>query len=128
MAEVLRRNPSLEAAQAAWNAAAERYPQVVALEDPLFQSMLAPGSFRSSSSVQASYFVGIAQKVPWAGKRALRGQIAQAEANAASLDSQDVRLRLTEATRDWGSTARWRMSANDARTRRRLAKQVQYTT
>jgi outer membrane protein TolC len=61
--------------------------------------MLAPGSFPSSSSVQASYFVGIAQKIPWAGKRALRGQIAQAEANAASLDTQDVRLRLTEATR-----------------------------
>jgi cobalt-zinc-cadmium efflux system outer membrane protein len=99
VSEVQRRNPSLQAALAAWGAASQRYPQVVALEDPVLQSMFAPGSFSSSSNVQASYFVGIAQKVPWAGKRALRGQIAQAEADAAGLDSQDVRLRLTEATR-----------------------------
>jgi len=99
VSEVQRRNPSLQAALAAWGAASQRYPQVVALEDPVFQSMFAPGSFSSNSSVQASYYVGIAQKVPWSGKRALRGQAAQSEANAASLDSQDVRLRLAEATR-----------------------------
>ena len=97
--EVEQRNPSLQASLAAWAAAAERYPQVVALEDPVFQSMFAPGTFSSSSSTQASYLVGIAQKIPWAGKRALRGQIAQAEATAASHDSQDVRLRLAETTR-----------------------------
>jgi len=99
LAQVEQRNPSLHASMAAWSAAAERYPQAVALDDPVFQSMLAPGSFPSSSSVQASYLVGIAQKIPWAGKRALRGQIAQAQTTAASLDSQDVRLRLAEATR-----------------------------
>src|SRR5262245_53033206 len=99
VSEVHRRNPTLQAALAAWGAASQRHPQVVALEDPAFQSMFAPGSFSSSSHVQASYFVGIAQKVPWAGKRALRGQIAQSEADAAGFDSQDVRLRLTEATR-----------------------------
>ena len=99
VSEVQRRNPTLQAALAAWGAASERCPQVVALEDPIFQSMLAPGSFPSASSVQASYLIGISQKIPWAGKRALRGQVAQAEANAASFDSQDVRLRLAEATR-----------------------------
>jgi outer membrane protein TolC len=99
MSEVQRRNPNLHAALAAWGAASQRFPQVVALEDPVLQSMFAPGSFPSNSSVQPSYFVGIAQKVPWAGKRALRGQAAEAEASAASLDSQDVRLRLAEATR-----------------------------
>jgi outer membrane protein TolC len=97
--EVQRRNPSLQAALAAWGAASQRHPQVVALEDPVLQSMFAPGSFSSSSSVQASYFVGIAQKVPWTGKRALRGEVAQAEADAAGFDSQDVRLRLAEAAR-----------------------------
>ncbi len=99
VSEVERRNPSLQAAEAAWGAASERYPQVVALDDPILQSMFAPGSFSSNSGVQASYFVGIAQKVPWFGKRALRGQAAQAEADAASFDTQDVRLRLVEATR-----------------------------
>jgi outer membrane protein TolC len=99
VSEVQRRNPSLQAALAAWGAASQRCPQVVALDDPILQSMFAPGSFSSNSSVQASYFVGIAQKVPWFGKRDLRGQAALAEANAASSDSQDVRLRLVEATR-----------------------------
>jgi outer membrane protein TolC len=99
VAEVRRRNPSLQASLAAWAAAAERYPQVVALDDPLLQSMFAPGSFPSSSNVQSSYYLGIAQKVPWSGKRALRGQVAQAESNAAAFDSQEVQLRLAEATR-----------------------------
>lgn len=94
---VQQRNPSMQAALAAWASAAERYPQAVALDDPLFQSMFAPGSFPSSSNVQSSYYLGIAQKVPWSGKLALRGQLAQAEANAASYDSQEVQLRLTEA-------------------------------
>lgn len=97
--EVQRRNPTLQAALAAWGMAAERSPQAVALDDPVFQSMLAPGSFPSASSVQASYLVGISQKIPWHGKRALRGQIAEAQAAAAGLDSEDVRLRLTEAAR-----------------------------
>lgn len=99
VAEVHRRNPSLQASLAAWSAAAERYPQVVALDDPMFQTMMAPASFASSSNVQSSYSVGVAQKFPWPGKLALRGQMAQAEANAVSLDSREVQLRLTEATR-----------------------------
>src|SRR5262245_11733479 len=99
VSEVHRRNPSLQAALAAWGAASQCHPQVVALDDPVLQSMFAPGSFSSSSNVQASYFVGIAQKVHWAGIRRLRGTFALAAADAAGFDSQDVRLRLTEATR-----------------------------
>ena len=63
VSEVQRRNPTLQASIAAWAAASERYPQAVALEDPLLQSMFAPGSFASNSSTQASYFIGVAQKV-----------------------------------------------------------------
>ena len=97
--EVQRRNPSMQAALAAWASAAERYPQAIALDDPMLQSMAAPGSFPSASNVQSSYYVGIAQKAPWYGKRALRGQVAQWESNAASFDSQEVQLRLAEAAR-----------------------------
>jgi outer membrane protein TolC len=99
VAEVQKRNPSLLVALAAWGSASERYPQEVALDDPMLQSMLAPGSLPSSSNVQSSYYVGLAQKVPWWGKRALRGQIAQAQASALAFDSQEVQLRLTEVTR-----------------------------
>ena len=96
---VQARNPSLHAAQAAWSAAAERYPQAVALDDPMFQSMFAPASFSSSSPVQSSYYLGMAQRVPWHGKRDLRGQMAQWEANAMSWDTQEVMLRLASTTR-----------------------------
>lgn len=97
--EVQRRNPSLRAALAAWGAAAEKCPQAVALDDPMLQTMLAPGTLASNSSTQASYIFGIGQKIPWSGKRGLRGQVAEWNAVAASLDHDEVQLRLTEAAR-----------------------------
>lgn len=97
--QVQARNPTLAAAQAAWGAAAQKYPQAVALDDPMFQSMFAPDSFTNSSNVQSSYYLGIAQKVPWKGKRGLRGQQADWEASAASLDIGETSLRLAEASR-----------------------------
>ena len=39
-AEVEARNPSVQAMVAAWQAASERYPQVVSLDDPMFGFML----------------------------------------------------------------------------------------
>lgn len=99
IAEVQARNPSLAAVQAAWGAAAQKYPQVVALDDPMFQSMYAPQSFTSNSNVQSSYYLGVAQKIPWAGKRGLRGQQANWEASAASLDVGETSLRLIEVSR-----------------------------
>ena len=42
VAEVEARNPSLQAASAAWRAAAERYPQQVSLDDPMFTYMVTP--------------------------------------------------------------------------------------
>lgn len=97
--QVQARNPSLAAIQAAWGAAAQKYPQAVALDDPMFQSMFAPQSFSGSSNVQSSYYLGIAQKVPWSGKRGLRGQQADWEASAASFDIGETSLRLAEASR-----------------------------
>jgi outer membrane protein, heavy metal efflux system len=99
IAAVQARNPSLHVAQAAWSAAAERCPQAVALDDPMFQSMFAPASFPSSSPVQSSYYLGMAQRVPWHGKRELKGQVAQWEAAAMSWDTQEVMLRLASAAR-----------------------------
>lgn len=98
IAAVHARNPSMQAAQAAWCAAAERYPQAIALDDPILQSMFAPASFASNKS-QSSYYLGAAQRIPWHGKRELKGQMALWEAAAASWDTQEVRLRLDVATR-----------------------------
>lgn len=97
--KVEARNPTVQAALAAWGAAAEKAPQAAALDDPMLQTMAAPGTFASNSSTQSSYIIGVGQKLPWFGKRALRGQAAEWERVAASLDHSEVQLKLAEATR-----------------------------
>ncbi len=67
--EVRARNPSLQAMAATWQAAAQRFPQAVSLEDPMFTAMVAPASF-DSDLVNPGYFLQASQKFPWFGKRA----------------------------------------------------------
>lgn len=98
VAEVLTRNPDVRSAAAAWQAAAERYPQEVSLDDPMLGSVLGPGSW-GNSTVTSAYAIEMSQKLPWPGKRRLRGNIAQAEANAAYYDVGEERLRVAELTR-----------------------------
>jgi outer membrane protein TolC len=98
VADVLAVNPDIRAASAAWRAAAQRYPQEVSLEDPMFGVMLGPGSW-GSGEVNDAYTIEASQKLPWPGKRALRGNIARAEANAAYYDVGEERLRIAELTR-----------------------------
>jgi outer membrane protein TolC len=95
---VLMRNQTVQAMVATWRAATQRYPQAVSLEDPIFNSNFAPASF-SSNQVQPAYILGASQKIPWRGKRPLRGQQAQAEAAGALQDVEDVKLQLAEAAR-----------------------------
>lgn len=98
VSEVLRRNPTMQAAAAAWQAAGQRYPQAVALDDPMFTAMLGPRGL-ASDAVDGAYMVGVSQKVPWKGKRRLRGQMALWDYTAAQWDSWDVQVQLTEATK-----------------------------
>jgi outer membrane protein TolC len=97
-AAVLAVNPDVRSATAAWRAAAQRYPQAVALDDPMFGAMLGPGSW-GSNQVRDAYTLEASQKVPWPGKRELRGDIARAEANAAYFDVGEQRLLIGEMVR-----------------------------
>lgn len=94
VARIEERNPTLEAMQAAWRAAAARYPQAIALDDPMVDVMFAPASFAKSSNVPDSWAIEAGQKFPAPGKRAFRGRAASANARAAMLDSEDYRLQL----------------------------------
>ena len=58
--------------QAAWRAAAERYPQVTAWDDPMFGFTVSPGGVGLEQN--GGWMVEASQKVPWAGKRALRAR------------------------------------------------------
>ena len=80
---------------AAAQAAAEKYPQAVALDDPMFNANLAPASL-GSNTVEGAYTLELSQKFPWCGKRAARGRSAKGEANSAFADAQETRLRLIE--------------------------------
>ncbi len=97
VAVVQARNPSLQAASAAWRAAAERYPQMVSFDDPMFTGMISPKGIGMDDG--GGWMVQASQAVPWAGKRALRGSAAAAEADAMRGDIGDTRLRLAEAAR-----------------------------
>ncbi len=95
--EVQVRNPSLQAASDAWRAATERYPQVVSLDDPMFAFMISPSGVGMDNG--GGWMVQASQKIPWAGKRCLRGSIASAEADVMQGDIGDARLRLAEAAK-----------------------------
>jgi outer membrane protein, heavy metal efflux system len=97
VAEVHARNPSLQAATAAWRAAAQRYPQVVSLDDPMFGFMVSPSGVGRMEG--GGWMVEASQKLPWTGKRALRGDAAVSEADAMRGDIGDTRLRLAEAAK-----------------------------
>lgn len=96
--EVLARNPSLQEALAAWREAAQRFPQVISLEDPMFGTMFAPGAW-GDETLTGGYTLEASQKLPWPGKRQLRGQAALAEASAARFEVGDTRLMLIEAAK-----------------------------
>ena len=91
--QVLERNPTLRAARYAWRAALARYPQVTALDDPMFGGGVAPRSIGSSRVDNAPKF-DLSQKLPFPGKLRLRGEVALGEAEASAHDHAAVRLRL----------------------------------
>ena len=87
---MLERNPSLAAMVEAWQAAAQRYPQMISLEDPMLDFM---------RGTNEGWMIQVSQKLLWPGKRQLRGNMAAAEAEMAGYDVEDTRLRLTEAAK-----------------------------
>src|SRR5439155_15187227 len=92
-AEIEARNPTLEAMVAAWQAAAQLYPQRVALDDPVLMGMIAPQSVVSNTT-ETAYAFQLNQRMPWRGKRGLRGAVAAADADAAYQEVEDSRLQV----------------------------------
>jgi outer membrane protein TolC len=64
----------------------------------MFMTMVAPASF-GSNQVQPGFIVSGSQKLPWFGKRDIRGQAAQSEASAAFFDMNETRLQVAQVTR-----------------------------
>ncbi len=86
-------NAGLEAAFNQWQAALEQVPQARSLPDPRFsyRHFIEQVETRVGPQRQA---VGLSQMFPWFGKRSLRGDVAQAAANAAKARYDAKKLQL----------------------------------
>ncbi len=96
--EALSRNPDVQAAKRKWEVAQERPAQARALDDP----MLGLGvvnlpvdtfSFRQEDMTMKE--VSLTQRLPYPGKRGLRGEIARKETETAFSDYEEVKVRVS---------------------------------
>jgi len=95
--EAVERNPEIQAARHAVEAARARIPQARAWPDPTISvsyggNLLPPFTVMSGDPSSARQFMA-EQEIPYPGKTRLRGQIATREADAESLAYEAVRRR-----------------------------------
>ena len=88
-------NPAIEVAQSRWLAAQKRPAQVSALDDPMFtyEGFNIPENFdltRTDNNI-----LKLSQKLPFPGKRRLRGELANYEAAIAREELRMVRGNIT---------------------------------
>jgi cobalt-zinc-cadmium efflux system outer membrane protein len=92
-------NPQIRAARERAAALAAVPPRVAALDDPTVSYELwnAPDSFRADRA--DNNIIRLSQKLPFPGKRALAGTMAEDEAEAARRDVDGVELEVTAAVK-----------------------------
>lgn len=94
--QVLTRNPEVHAKHRAYLAALERAPQAQALEDPTL-GVIDNWSTRrldGSGAADAGKMIEFAQKFPFPGKRALRGKVADGDAEMVFIETNEHHLSL----------------------------------
>ena len=96
--EALNKNPDILAAKSKWEVFKERPPQAGSLDDP----MLGLGivnlptdtfSFRQEDMTMKE--ISLTQRLPYPGKRGLRREMAQKEAEAALSDYEEVKVKVS---------------------------------
>jgi len=101
----LASNPELKSSQAKWQMFVNKAKQASALEDPMFmfklQNLVArePFSF-GGSDPQTAKVIGISQQLPFWGKRAIRQEIAQFEAESYRWIIEERKLELTRMVKE----------------------------
>lgn len=95
---VLAHNPDIPAMEAAWEAAKAHVEQAESLDDPVISYSIAPQTV-GADGMDFGQKLSISQRLPWSGKRGLRGDVARFESDAAFAGIEQARLKLTEATR-----------------------------
>jgi outer membrane protein TolC len=93
--EAERKNPRIQAARLAWEAAKQMPSQVSTLPDPQFQfqqvNVGSPRPFAGYTNSDFAYFgLGVSQELPYPGKLRLHGEIAQRDAEVAQQKYESV--------------------------------------
>jgi len=101
---VLARNPDIPTMEAVWMAAKARIRQASSFDDPMLSYSIAPQSV-GADGLDFGQKLSFSQRLPWPGKRGLRGDVARAESDAAFVGIGQARLKLTETAKaayaDW---------------------------
>lgn len=100
----LENNPELKSSQARWQMFTTRAKQASSLEDPMFmfklQNMLAREPFVFNKDPQSAKVIGISQQIPFWGKRALKEEVAQYEAESYRWAIAERRLELARMVKE----------------------------
>lgn len=99
----LAANPEITVMKREFDAARARIPQAKALPDPMVtfgnNTQTNPLPFAGLKGDFSEVYVGFTQDLPWFGVRRLRGQVANAEADATFQEYAAAVLRLTTAVK-----------------------------
>ncbi len=97
VAVALERNPSIAAARRNVRRLAARVPQARSLDDPMVQ-FTPIGEQPETAAGQVDFAIGVSQKLPFPGKRSIRGRIAAQDVAMAAASLQQTKLDVTART------------------------------
>ena len=100
----LTNNPELKSSQARWQMFAGKAKQASNLDDPMFmfklQNMLVREPFAFNKDPQSARVIGISQQLPFWGKRAIRQEVADFEAESYKWAIEERKLELTRMVKE----------------------------
>lgn len=104
VATAVTNNPELKSSEARWRMFASKVKQAGSLEDPMFmfklQNMLAREPLVFNKDPQSAKVIGISQQLPFWGKRAIRQEVAQYEAESYKWVIEERKLELTRMVKE----------------------------
>ncbi len=96
--EALNKNPDVIAAWSKWAVLQERPPQAGALDDPMLGLgilNLPTNNFSFRDEDMTMKEISVTQRLPYPGKRSLRSEVAQKEAEAALSDYEEAKNKIS---------------------------------
>ncbi|TKB11312.1 TolC family protein [Desulforhopalus sp. IMCC35007] len=104
VATAVANNPELKSSQSRWQMFANKAKQAAALDDPMFmfklQNMLVREPFVFDKDPQSAKVIGISQQIPFWGKRAIKQEVANFEAESYKWSIEERKLELTRMVKE----------------------------